>query len=51
MPGVELSELLRGAYAVAGYALVADLSSHTVSKLSMVMCTSEFFGEFSRMTQ
>ena len=39
--GVELSQLSNGVYAVAGYALVAELSSHEVSKLSMVVCTSE----------
>ena len=41
MRGVELSQLSNGVHAVASYALVAELSSHEVSKLSMVVCTFE----------
>ena len=41
MPTVELSQLSNDVYAVAGDALVAELSSHEVRKLSMVVCTFE----------
>ena len=46
MRGVELSQLSNEVYAVAGYALVAELSSHEVSKLSMVVCTFEISDDF-----
>ena len=46
MPTVELSQLSNEVYAVAGYALVAELSSHEVSKLSMVVCTFEILVTF-----
>ena len=41
MRGVELSQLSNGVFTVAGYARVTELSSHEVSKLSMVVCKFE----------
>ena len=49
MPAVELSQLSNGVYVIAGYALVAELSSHEVSKLSMVVCTFEILGDFPKV--
>ena len=46
VPGVESSQLSNGVYAVAGYAPVAELSSHEVNKLSMVVCTFEILVTF-----
>ena len=50
VPTIELSQLSNEVYAVAGYALVAELSSHEVSKLSMVVCTFEILGDFPTVT-
>ena len=41
VPGVELYQLSNGVHAIAGYALVAELSSHAISKLTMLVCTFE----------
>ena len=50
VPTVELSQLSNEVYAIAGYALVAELSSHEVSKLSMVVCTFSILGNFPKVT-